>query len=174
MPTKTSAGGRGASRRRTMPDAEKPSKTRSPTRRPIRLPSKPPTGSTGDEAGAAPGPFPVREAGAAVRKRKPAPKAISLVLKVLRTIDGELMKLEQHTGKSSQDRERASRALSQMVTSLEKTVDMQRQIARDKNASSGTRDKEAMRTADDMRRRIAERVERLARDHRAPRACRGG
>ena len=86
------------------------------------------------------------------------------MLKVLGTIDGELTKLEEHTGKSSQDRERASRALSQMVMSLEKTVDMQRQIARDKNATSGVKDKEAMRTADDMRRRLAERLERLARE----------
>lgn len=100
-------------------------------------------------------------------KRKAAPKAISLVLKVLTTIDGELTKLEEHSGKSSQDRERASRALSQMVTSLERTVDMQRQIARDKNAANGGQDKEAMRNADDMRRRLIERVERLAQQKRS-------
>lgn len=103
-------------------------------------------------------------------RRKPAPKPISLVLKVLGTIDGELTKLEEHTGKSSQDRERASRALTQMVTSLEKTVDMQRQIQRDKSASTGPKDKEALRHADDMRRQLAERLERLTREKSAERA----
>lgn len=43
----------------------------------------------------------------------------TLVKRIYKTIDRELTKLEDQTGKTSQDRERASRALSQMVSSLE-------------------------------------------------------
>ncbi len=48
----------------------------------------------------------------------------ALVQRVYNTIDGELTKLEKQKGLTSQDRERASRALSQMVNALEKAVEM--------------------------------------------------
>jgi hypothetical protein len=104
-------------------------------------------------------------AGARKAAKKPAsgakPKA--LVQRIYNTIDGELTKLEEQTGTSSQDRERASRALSQMVSSLEKAVDMQREIAKSSSAGSRLKQKEALAHAEDLRREIAERLERLNR-----------
>ena len=90
-----------------------------------------------------------------------AAKPKDLVQRVYNTINGELSKLENQTGASSQDRERASRALSQMVNSLEKAVEMQRVIAKDKTSGSAAKDKEALKYAEDLRREIAERLERL-------------
>ncbi len=85
-----------------------------------------------------------------------------LVQRIYDTIDGELTKLEEQAGTSSQDRERASRALAQMVNSLEKAVDMQRDIAKSgKRASS--KDKEALAHAEQLREEIAQRLERLNR-----------
>ncbi|MBR2536175.1 MAG: hypothetical protein IKE66_08915 [Hyphomicrobium sp.] len=88
---------------------------------------------------------------------------IALVQRVYATIDGELNKLEKQTGKTSQDRERASRALSQITNSLEKAVEMQRDIKKAMTKASGSHDKEALAHAEDLRRAIAERLERLQR-----------
>ena len=95
--------------------------------------------------------------------KKAALKPIVLVRRVYKTIDGELTKLEQQAGASSQDRERASRALSQMVSSLEKAVEMQREITKDTAKGSGSKNKEALAHAEGLRRAIAERIERLQR-----------
>ena len=97
--------------------------------------------------------------GAATKTRTPN----ELVRRVYNTIDGELTKLEKQTGASSQDRERASRALSQMVNSLEKAIDMQREITKDTTKGSGKKHKEELAHAEDLRRAIAERIERLQR-----------
>lgn len=104
----------------------------------------------------------------AVAKKKTAAKPKDLVQRVYNTIDLELTKLEQQKGVSSQDRERASRALSQMVNSLEKAVDMQRDITQSATKRASAKDKEALRHAEDLRREIAERLERLNRQ-RLPR-----
>lgn len=100
--------------------------------------------------------------GTAAKVRDLKPKA--LVQRIYNTIDSELTKLERHKGASSQDRERASRALSQMVSSLEKAVDMQREITKSKSSPSTVKDKEALRHAEDLRREIASRLERLTRE----------
>lgn len=102
---------------------------------------------------------------------RPRPKSVNaktLVNRIYSTIDKELSKLEQHDGESSQDRERASRALSQMVNSLEKAVDMQREItkAQGRTKASG-KDKEALKHAEELRREIADRLERLQRKRTA-------
>ena len=103
-----------------------------------------------------------------VKSKKPARhKPIELVQRVYNTIDSELTKLEKQDGTTSQDRERASRALSQMVNSLEKAVEMQRDIVKDKTRGSGTKDKEALAHAEDLRRKIAERLEKLFVKRRA-------
>lgn len=106
-------------------------------------------------------------------KKKTAAKPKDLVQRVYNTIDLELTKLEQQKGVSSQDRERASRALSQMVNSLEKAVDMQRDISNGASKRANAKDKEALRHAEDLRREIAERLERLNRQ-RTPRRRAGG
>ncbi|MEQ1651545.1 MAG: hypothetical protein ABL897_03565 [Hyphomicrobium sp.] len=92
---------------------------------------------------------------------KDPPKPMVLVQRVYKTIDSELSKLEQQKGVTSQDRERASRALSQMVNSLEKAVEMQREMTKATAKRSGAKDKEALAHAEDLRREIAERLERL-------------
>lgn len=110
---------------------------------------------------------PVKPAGvkanlATMKARKSAaPQPNALVLRVYKTIDGELTKLEKQIGTKSQDRERASRALSQVVNSLEKAVEMQREIAKDKKCGGGTKDKDALRHAENLRKEIADRIERL-------------
>ncbi|MGL4397678.1 MAG: hypothetical protein ACRCS9_14145 [Hyphomicrobium sp.] len=91
--------------------------------------------------------------------RKAQPRA--LVQRIYNTIDSELAKLELQKGVSSQDRERASRALAQMVASLEKAVDMQRAIAKDKSGRQRPSDKEALKHAESLRQQIADRLERL-------------
>jgi hypothetical protein len=100
-------------------------------------------------------------------EKKPAKptkaKPGTLVQRVYNTIDGELQKLEKQKGLTSQDRERASRALSQMVNALEKAVEMQRNIAKTKSPGGDARTKEALAHAEDLRREIAERLERLNR-----------
>lgn len=102
---------------------------------------------------------------------KPRTKAVNaktLVTRIYTTIDKELSKLEQHDGESSQDRERASRALSQMVSSLEKAVDMQREITKAQGrAQASGKDKEALKHAEELRREIADRLERLQRKRSA-------
>lgn len=102
---------------------------------------------------------------------KPRPKSVNaktLVNRIYSTIDKELSKLEQHDGESSQDRERASRALSQMVNSLEKAVDMQREITKAQGrAQASGKDKEALKHAEELRREIADRLERLQRKRTA-------
>ena len=94
-----------------------------------------------------------------LKKSKARPEV--LVQHVYDAIDGELTKLEQQAGLKSQDRERASRALSQMVSSLEKAVEMQRTMAKDKKKGASPKDLEALRHAEDMRKEIAERLERV-------------
>lgn len=103
---------------------------------------------------------------------KPA-RPIVLVQRVYNTIDGELTKLEKQQGESSQDRERASRALSQITNSLEKAVEMQREMTKAMAKRSGVKDKEALAHAEDLRRAIAERLERLQRQ-RTPGKRSGG
>ena len=91
-------------------------------------------------------------------------KPLGLVKRIYNTIDKELSKLEEHAGKSSQDRERASRALSQMVSSLEKAVEMQREITREQSRKDTSgKGKEALKHAEELRREIADRIERLQR-----------
>jgi hypothetical protein len=100
--------------------------------------------------------------GAAVAKIKSrAPKPIALLRHVCSTIEGELTKLDRQNGDTSQDRERASRALSQMVNSLEKTIGMQSEVTKDTAKGSNTKQKDELAHADDLRRQIAERLERL-------------
>jgi hypothetical protein len=103
-------------------------------------------------------------------KSKPvAAKPRSLVQRVYNTIDSELAKLEKQKGLTSQDRERASRALSQMVNALEKAVEMQRDITKTKSSGGDARNKEALAHAEDLRREIADRLERLNRKRPAGR-----
>jgi hypothetical protein len=92
-----------------------------------------------------------------------APTKKSLVQRVYNTIDGELTKLEKQKGLTSQDRERASRALSQMVNALEKAVEMRREMTKRKTTGGDAKSKEALAHAEDLRREIAERLERLNR-----------
>jgi hypothetical protein len=94
---------------------------------------------------------------AAPPKPPAKPKPSTLVERVYRTIDGELGKLEKQKGLTSQDRERVSRALSQMVNALEKAVEMQREITKTKSAGGDARSKEALAHAEDLRREIADR-----------------
>jgi hypothetical protein len=96
---------------------------------------------------------------APTKKSKPG----ALVQRVYNTIDGELEKLEKQKGLTSQDRERASRALSQMVNALEKAVEMQREMTKRKATGGDAKSKEALAHAEDLRREIAERLERLNR-----------
>ena len=77
------------------------------------------------------------------------------------TIWRELEKLDKQDGTKSQDRERASRAVSQLATSMEKAVSMHKAIERDKTREEKPKDREALAHAEDMRRKIAERLERL-------------
>jgi hypothetical protein len=116
-------------------------------------------------------PRPRAAAGSAKRSRsgpiKAAPTKKTLVQRVYNTIDGELTKLEKQKGLTSQDRERASRALSQMVNALEKAVEMQREMTKRKTTGGDAKSKEALAHAEDLRREIAERLERLNRK-RAP------
>ena len=91
-----------------------------------------------------------------------SPKPTVLLQHVYKTIEGELHKLDEHTGKSSQDRERASRALSQMVNSLEKAIDMQRDMAKRTKRASSAKDKQELAHAEDLRRTIADRLARLS------------
>ena len=102
-------------------------------------------------------------AATAAAKSPKGAKPMVLVQRVYNTIDGELTKLEKQKGASSQDRERASRALSQMVSSLEKAVEMQREMTKTTAKGSAAKDKKALAHAEDLRRAIAERLERLQR-----------
>ncbi|MBS0237294.1 MAG: hypothetical protein JSR89_02590 [Proteobacteria bacterium] len=95
--------------------------------------------------------------------RRTRAKPDLLVQRVYNTIDGELTKLEKQKGLTSQDRERASRALSQMVNALEKAVEMQRVMTKRKPTGGDAKSKEALAHAEDLRREIAERLERLNR-----------
>lgn len=97
-------------------------------------------------------------------------KPNALVQRVYNTIDGELTKLEKQKGLTSQDRERASRALSQMVNALEKAVEMQREMTKRKSTGGDAKSKEALAHAEDLRREIAERLERLNRKRAASRS----
>jgi chromosome segregation ATPase len=94
---------------------------------------------------------------------RPRAKPNALVQRAYNTIDSELSKLEQQKGLTSQDRERASRALSQMVNALEKAVEMQRDIMKSKPSGGDAKNKEALAHAEDLRREIADRLERLNR-----------
>lgn len=92
---------------------------------------------------------------------------IALLQKIYETLWNELEKLHGQIGSKSQDRERASRALSQLVTTMEKAVTMQSAIKRDANKEKKPKDREALAHADDMRRKIADRLERLHRERMA-------
>lgn len=94
-------------------------------------------------------------------KRKPTPSQI--VVHAYGTIIGELQKLEQQTGVQSQDRERASRALSQIMSSLDKAIDMQRKLAKAARRGATKANSEALAHAETLRREIADRIERLGR-----------
>lgn len=94
-------------------------------------------------------------------KRKLTPSPTGLLKLVYGTIEKELGKLERQSGDKSQDRERASRALSQIMNSLEKAVEMQRGIAKDNTRGGDKKDKEALRNAEDLRKEIVERIERF-------------
>lgn len=107
-----------------------------------------------------------RAAAGAIKKSKPS----ALVQRVYNTIDGELEKLEKQKGLTSQDRERASRALSQMVNALEKAVEMQREMTKRKATGGDARSREALAHAEDLRREIAERLERLNRKRASQRS----
>lgn len=110
-------------------------------------------------------------AAAKAKKAAKPPKPDVLLQHVFGTIEGELKKLDSHKGASSQDRERASRALTQMVNSLEKAVEMQRDITKAKSKGRGAKDKEALAHADDLRREIAERIEKLQRKRSTERSA---
>ncbi len=77
------------------------------------------------------------------------------------TIEKELGKLERQSGLESQDRERASRALSQIMNSLEKAVEMQREIAKDETRGGAKKDKEVLINAEAKRKELAERIARF-------------
>lgn len=125
-------------------------------RGPAHAVAEPPTGPSGSP--------PQRDAAKPAKGAQPQ----GLVKRIYNTIDKELSKLEEHAGKSSQDRERASRALSQMVSSLEKAVEMQREIARESGRKrGGKKDTEALKHAEELRREIADRLERLHRQRAA-------
>ena len=98
-------------------------------------------------------------------KKKDAPTPTDLVKQVLGTIKTELGKLKGQSGTSSQDRERGSRALSQLMNTLEKAVKMHKKVA--KKRGDGKQDKETLKDAEAMRRQIAERLERLHRERLA-------
>jgi hypothetical protein len=106
---------------------------------------------------------PPRLAAGSPQGSRSAPTKKSLVQRVYNTIDGELTKLEKQKGLTSQDRERASRALSQMVNALEKAVEMQRDMTKTKSSGGNAKQKEALAHAEDLRREIADRLERLNR-----------
>jgi len=110
-----------------------------------------------DEAAAKP----ARAAPARKAATRTRAKPNALVQRVYNTIDGELTKLEKQKGLTSQDRERASRALSQMVNALEKAVEMQRVMTKRKPTGGDAKSKEALAHAENLRREIAERLERL-------------
>lgn len=95
-------------------------------------------------------------------------KPAGLVKRIYNTIEKELSKLDAHGGRSSQDRERASRALCQLMNSLEKAVEMQREIDKQGGRKQATaQHKEALKHAEELRREIADRLERLHRKRAA-------
>jgi hypothetical protein len=144
-------------------DTEAPVK---PSKSPAKSKSAaPPSKATEDEASPRL-PAGLRNGSRKAPTKKPPTKK-SLVQRVYNTIDGELTKLEKQKGLTSQDRERASRALSQMVNALEKAVEMQREMTERKTTGGDAKSKEALAHAEDLRREIAERLERLNRK-RAP------
>jgi hypothetical protein len=98
---------------------------------------------------------------------KPKAKPKGLVQHVFDTLDGELTKLEGQIGETSQDRERASRALSQMVSSLKNTVEMQHEMERRAKRSGKVKDKQEAARAEEKRRELAERIDCLKRKQRA-------
>lgn len=98
-------------------------------------------------------------------KKKDAPTPADLVKQVLGTIKTELGKLKGQSGTSSQDRERGSRALSQLMNTLEKAVKMHKKVAKKRGDSK--QDKETLKDAEAIRRQIAERLERLHRERLA-------
>jgi hypothetical protein len=130
-------------------------------------------GATSRVAAAAKAPAKTKPAAAQTRAKSTTPptraKPNALVQRVYNTIDGELTKLEKQKGLTSQDRERASRALSQMVNALEKAVEMQRDITKRKSQGGDARNKDALAHAEDLRREIADRLERLNRKRPAGR-----
>ncbi len=97
--------------------------------------------------------------------KKDVPKPADLLKRVYGAIAKELRKLNDQTGTTSQDRERGSRALSQIMNSFEKAVKMQKKV--EKKRGGNKRDKETLQDAEAMRRKIAERLEHLHRERLA-------
>ena len=134
------------------PESKPPAKRSSRSKTKAKTPSKKTRADAGPD---------VANTSASSEPKKPAPKPIALVLRLYKTIEGELAKLENQRGTSSQDRERASRALSQTANSMEKAFEMHRVIAKNSKRGDGATNKEALAHAEDLRRQIAERLERL-------------
>ena len=123
-----------------------------------------------EKAGAVAEAAPLKKKPAAKAKAKKsksgrAPRPSALVSRVFKTIERELSKLDKQEGNKSQDRERASRALSQMVNSLEKTISMKNAIpnstARGGSVKDKATNKENLAYAESLRRQIVERLERF-------------
>ncbi len=95
------------------------------------------------------------------KKRVLTPKPTGLLKLVYGTIEKELGKLERQDGLESQDRERASRALSQIMNSLEKAVEMQREITKDEARGGEKKDKDVLKDAEAKRKELAERIARF-------------
>jgi len=102
-----------------------------------------------------------KRAGAKTTKVASIDAKIALVHRFYKSIASQLKKLDEQEGTKSQDRERASRAVSQLATSMEKTVSLHRAIENDKSQGDNPKRREALAHAEDMRRKIAEKLERL-------------
>ncbi|WP_092866558.1 hypothetical protein [Hyphomicrobium facile] len=148
------------------PAEEKPKAKRTATKTATKSASASKTKAVANDAVEKPArSAPASKTAASTRAKPPATrmraKPNALVQRVYNTIDGELTKLEKQKGLTSQDRERASRALSQMVNALEKAVEMQRVMTKRKPTGGDAKSKEALAHAENLRREIAERLERL-------------
>ena len=92
-------------------------------------------------------------------KKEDAPKPAGLANQMLGAVRIELNKLAGQDGTTSQDRERGSRALMQLMNTLEKAVKMHKKVS--KKPGGNKQHKETLKDAETMRREIAERLERL-------------
>lgn len=92
-------------------------------------------------------------------KNKDAPKPADLANQMLGAVRIELDKLKDQDGTTSQDRERGSRALMQLMNTLEKAVKMHKKVS--KKPGGNKQHKETLKDAENLRREIAERIERF-------------